>query len=230
MSYQSKLERFEKKKIFRKARAISSTHSDSKLNRKFIAREKKGIISAARSVRSSRKVSARFVSVPGREDATAKLWREKWSFKGRKRFVYVVKDSSGRNLARSYKVKSFSSAKRLFEKFGSFNPKKNIEFYSHTKRVSYNTGKSPRFLRRGGKYQIVASAKLPNGKVINRSSHKFDAGDKYAFEYEKEFVSEKIYSEISKELGNSYSELNGKNIAANKRIKIYYGVERWRKR
>ena len=169
-----------------------------------------------------------FVVVPGSSDLKARIYKEKWLYKGKKRSIIVVKDERGRNIARTTKLTNLEQAKERFEKNGSFTIGKKVSFYNTSKRVSYD--KTPRSYNKNRYSQITASVILPDGRRIVKSSHKFKGDDREAIKREKDFVDEKIYSEISQHYGENYQEFNGKRIAQTKNLKVVYGVERWEKR
>jgi len=147
------------------------------------------------------------VKIRGREGKeNAYITKEKWTLKGKKRDVFIVRDRKGTKLARSTKIKSFNEAKEIFERRGTLNEFQSIFYFSKTKEVSKDIRTSKALKRQpktlSGFYQFTSVAYLPNGKKIIRSSNKYPIGKPIA-EAKKE-ANNRLLSELSDRFGEAF--------------------------
>lgn len=177
------------------------------------------------------------VNIRGRENReVATITRQRWSVKRKgktkKVFMYVARDKNNVKLSRSTKIKSFTQAKEVFERKGTFNDRESVYYFFKSKEVTKDI-RSFKALRsqpktRSGFYQFTSIAYMPNGKKIVRTSNKHT--NDYDIKKAQKEANDRLLSEISLQFGKGYDADNGKTIKNIRQIPISSKITYFTKR
>jgi hypothetical protein len=175
------------------------------------------------------------VKIPGSSQTTnkkmfGKITKERWTIKGKKVSIYVVRDGERKKLARSTKIRSLHQAKDLFERNGTLDiqQRKKTNYFAYNKQIiepEFKKTSKKIFERRKNPYQVTTTIYSEDGRKIVRSSDKFFDNSQY--DEAKKQADKRAFSEYADINGLNYDADTGKTIALRRQTMVKHERVVW---